>query len=131
MEVLIDFVSHRANYVLYIVIMMVGLWAMVAKRNLVKKAIGLAIYQTAIMLFFVSIGSKSGATIPILQESDTAKEAVVRATEYINPLPHVLMLTAIVVGVATLGVALALIQKLYAEHKTLEEDELLERMRDQ
>ena len=86
-------------------------------------------------LFYVSIGAKKGATIPILQHGhgEGAHEitaSVIKAAEYINPLPHVLMLTAIVVAVATLGVALALAIKVYNRYETLEEDEILAQIRE-
>jgi multicomponent Na+:H+ antiporter subunit C len=121
------------NYWIYIALMMVGLYAMIAKNNLVKKIVGMNILQTAIILFYVSIGAKKGATIPIIRHGqggmhDLSAQAV-KAADYINPLPHVLMLTAIVVAVATLGVALALAIMLYNRYKTLEEDEILTRIR--
>ncbi len=116
------------NYWVYIILMMIGLYAMIAKNNLVKKIIGMNIFQTAIILFFVSTGAKKGATIPIILHGHGPSSPVVRASEYINPLPHVLMLTAIVVAVATLGVALALAIKLYREYGTVEEDEIMARI---
>jgi multicomponent Na+:H+ antiporter subunit C len=119
--------TAKYNYWAYIVIMMVGLYAMIAKRNLIKKMIGLSIFQTSIMLFYVAIGSKKGATIPILLSGTDPHH--IDATAYINPLPHVLMLTAIVVSVATLGVALALILRIYDKHGTLEEDEIISQIR--
>lgn len=107
--------------------MMIGFYAMIAKRNLVKKLVGMNIFQTAIILFFVSTASKKdGATIPIIQHGHGEAEHAINAAQYINPLPHVLMLTAIVVMVSTFGVALALIIMLYRKYKTLEEDEILE-----
>jgi multicomponent Na+:H+ antiporter subunit C len=124
-----DFISGiiaQYNYIAVVILMMIGLYAMIVKNNLVKKIIGMNIFQTAIILFYVSIGAKKGGTIPILQSHDPA---VIRAADYINPLPHVLMLTAIVVSVATLGVALALSLKIYRRYKTLEEDEILEQIR--
>ena len=121
------FVAHF-NYVAYVAIMMVGLYAMAVKRNLFKKLIGLGIFQTSIMLLYVSAGVKEGATIPILIK-EAAKSGTVAAAEYINPLPHVLMLTAIVVSVATLGVALSLVQNIYKHYQSIEEDDVLEEMR--
>ncbi len=114
----------KYNYWIYITLMMVGLYGMIAKNNLVKKIIGMNIFQTAIILFFISIGAKKGATIPIIIHGHGANE-IIRAKDYINPLPHVLMLTAIVVSVATLGVALALAVMIYRRFNTLEEDEIL------
>ncbi len=117
------------NYYLCAILMLIGLWAMIAKNNLVKKVIGMNIFQTAIILFYISVGAKKGATIPILEHLPAgAHQASVIPADYINPLPHVLMLTAIVVSVATLGVALALVLRIYREHKTLEEDEILNRL---
>ena len=140
---------ERLNYCIYVILLMIGLWAMLAKRNLIKKLIGMSIFQTAIILFYVSIAVKEEATIPIyLPEHDPHAshsqaeddQNVSVSTEhahspvvleagtikgYANPLPHVLMLTAIVVGVATLGLALALTQRIYQGYNTIEEDELL------
>ncbi len=128
-------VIAKYNYWIYITLMMIGLYAVIAKNNLVKKIIGMNIFQTAIILFYVSIGAKKGATIPILEHGHTEHaEAtgayVVHAADYINPLPHVLMLTAIVVAVATFGVALALAVKVYNRFQTLEEDEILAQIRE-
>ncbi len=114
------------NYWGYIIIMLTGMYAMIAKRNLMKKIIGLGIFQTSIMLFYVAIGSKKGATIPILA---SGAGPAVSPMDYINPLPHVLMLTAIVVSVATLGVALSLLQQIYRAHGTLEENVILDQIR--
>jgi multicomponent Na+:H+ antiporter subunit C len=106
--------------------MMIGFYAMIGKRNLVKKIVGLNIFQTSIILYFVSTAAKKGATIPIvLHEHGGEAVHALHAAEYINPLPHVLMLTAIVVMVGTFGVALAFIIKLYNAYGTLEEDEIL------
>lgn len=118
-----DFLIAKGNYLLAVVLMMVGLWAMMAKNNLMKKILGMAIFQPAIILFYVSISTKRGATLPVAW----AKLGPPQPEQYANPLPQVLMLTAIVVGVATLGVALALAQKLYRHYHTLEEDEILAR----
>lgn len=111
--------------------MMIGLYAMIAKNNLVKKIIGMNILQTAVILFFISIGAKTDATIPIIMHGHAGERHAVHAADFINPLPHVLMLTAIVVAVATLGVALALVIKLYQQYQTLEEDEILDQLRNE
>lgn len=139
-----DLVIGKINYWVYVVLMMIGLYGMIGKNNFVKKVIGMSIFQTAILLFYVSIGVKRGATIPILEHhgghaEETAQHlaeglheagtTVIQAAHYDNPLPHVLMLTAIVVGVATLGVALAVLQKIYGRFGTLEEDQILERIK--
>ena len=125
-----EFIIGKFNYWVYIIVMMIGFYAMIAKSNLVKKLVGMNIFQTAIILFFISIGSKKGATIPIIQDGhgDAVNQAV-NVAQYMNPLPHVLMLTAIVVMVSTFGVALALIIMIFRRYKTLEEDEILEILR--
>lgn len=114
------------NYIAVIVLMMVGLWAMIAKKNLIKKLIGMAIFQTGIILFYISMGAKAHSTIPILVHSDT--DGVIEAAMYANPLTQILMLTAIVVGVATLGLGLTLARKVYETFGTFNEDEILERL---
>jgi len=125
-----DLIVDHINSIIYIVLMMIGFYAMTGKTNLVKKLVGMNIFQWSIILFFVSIGAKRGSTIPIVEgEHGHGAELVLEASHYVNPLPHVLMLTAIVVGVATTGVALALLLRIYKGYGTLEEDELLERMR--
>jgi len=133
MSDLIPFIVAKYNYWIYITLMMIGLYAMIAKNNLVKKIVGMNIFQTAIILFYVSIGAKKGATIPIIEHAHGNGHGSVSHTidvaHYINPLPHVLMLTAIVVSVATLGVALALAIKVYNRHKTLEEDEIIDQIK--
>ena len=126
-----DLLISHFNYFISICLMMIGLHAMMAKMNLVKKLIGMNIFQWSIILFFVSTGAKLGATIPILEggHGQHCAEAIVQASHYVNPLPHVLMLTAIVVGVGTTGVALALLLRIYRTYHTLEEDEILKKMR--
>ena len=137
---------ERLNYIIYVVLLLIGLHGMIAKNNLIKKLIGMSIFQTAIILFYVSVGVKEGATIPIyLPEHDPHGSHASHGDEngtdeaghgpvvleaglvegYANPLPHVLMLTAIVVGVATLGLALALCLRIYQGYGTIEEDEIL------
>lgn len=123
MNEIVDLFVSKYNYWGSIILMMIGLYAMISKKNLVKKIIGISIFQSAIILFYVSIGAKMNATIPII-EHHTGSHQTIRAADYINPLPHVLMLTAIVVSVATLGVALALAIKIYHQYNTLEEDEI-------
>jgi multicomponent Na+:H+ antiporter subunit C len=105
-------------------LLVIGLYGMVGKRNLLKKIIGMNIFQTAIFLFFIQGGAKPGATVPIWDP-----RIATEAAGYINPLPHVLILTAIVVSVATTGVALALLITIYRRYGSLEEATILERMR--
>ena len=130
MDALLDILISKANYWLYIILMMIGLYGIMAKKNLVKKIIGLNILQTAVILFFISVGAKENATIPIIEHGHDTAHGTVSASHYINPLPHVLMLTAIVVAVATLGVALALVIRVHQQYHTLEEDEILKRIRE-
>jgi len=128
MDVLLDFLISKANYWLYIILMMMGLYGIMTKKNLVKKIIGMNILQTAVILFFISVGAKDEATIPIIEHGHDTAHTAVSTSHYINPLPHVLMLTAIVVAVATLGVALALVIRIHQQYRTLEEDEILEQI---
>ena len=126
---MLDFAIGNFNNVTYIVLMMIGFYAMTGKTNLVKKLVGMNIFQWSIILFIVSLSAKRGATIPIVLGSHAHDETpVITALEYVNPLPQVLMLTAIVVGLATTGVALALLLRIYKRYGTLEEDELLEKI---
>ncbi|MBW1730293.1 MAG: cation:proton antiporter subunit C [Deltaproteobacteria bacterium] len=130
MEAFLNHLVAKYNFWLYIILMMIGLYAMIAKNNLIKKLVGMNIFQTAIILFYVSIGSKRGGTIPILEHVSGGAQHAIDPANYVNPLPHVLMLTAIVVSVSTFGVALALAIKIYQRYKTLEEDEILTRIRE-
>ena len=130
MSDIISTILAKYNYWIYITLMMIGLYAIIAKNNLVKKIVGMNIFQTAIILFYVSIGAKRGATIPIIEHAHGGGPHAIHAVDYINPLPHVLMLTAIVVAVATLGVALALAIKVYRQYNSLEEDEILAQIRE-
>jgi multicomponent Na+:H+ antiporter subunit C len=106
------------HYWMFIVIMMVGMYIVIARDNLVKKVMGLNILQVSAIMFYIAIGKVHGGTAPIIPEG--ASEPVT----YSNPLPHVLMLTAIVVGVATTALALALVVRIHEEYGTEEEDEL-------
>ncbi|MEM8953526.1 MAG: cation:proton antiporter subunit C [Verrucomicrobiota bacterium] len=188
MGFLTQYVIPHFNFWIYVILLMIGLYAMITKNNLIKKLIGMSIFQTAIILFYVSLGAKEGGRIPILtgevlyaekkaqavayggeaakgdaadlpppmeKESDSADlddgdltdellsygknfgddsdddddEGIIDPDAYANPLPHVLMLTAIVVGVATLGVGLAIVQMIYREYGTIEEDEILAKVK--
>jgi multicomponent Na+:H+ antiporter subunit C len=128
MESFVGEIVAKYNYWIYVVLMMIGFYAMIGKGNLVKKLLGMNIFQTAIILFFVSTGVKKGGGIPIVNKYQ-ALAGGVDATTVVNPLPHVLMLTAIVVGVSVTGVALAVLQRVYKEFGTLEEDEILEKLK--
>lgn len=117
--------SHY-NYWFYVLMIALGLYGMIAKGNLMKKLFAMTVFQWAIIFFFLSVGAKGGGDIPILPEH---YHGPVDPSAYVNPLPHVLMLTAIVVGVATTGIALALLVKTYRNWGSLEEGEVLRRMR--
>jgi multicomponent Na+:H+ antiporter subunit C len=127
MESILGHVIAKYNYWIYVVLMMIGFYAMIGKRNLVKKLLGMNIFQTAIILFFVSTGAKKAGSIPILDKY-AALQGQVDVNQVVNPLPHVLMLTAIVVGVSVTGVALAVMQRIYSKYGTLEEDEILHKI---
>jgi multicomponent Na+:H+ antiporter subunit C len=101
-----------------IVLMMVGLYIVIAQENLVKKVMGLSIFQVAVIMIYVAMGKVDGGTAPIIPAGGI--EGVV----FSNPLPHVLMLTAIVVGIATTALALALVIRINEAYGTVEEDEL-------
>ena len=103
------------HYWVIIVLMMAGLYVVIARGNLLKKVIGLSIFQVSVIMFYVSMGKVRGGTAPIIADGFEV---------YSNPLPHVLMLTAIVVGVATAAVALALIVRIHEAYGTIEEDEI-------
>ena len=106
------------NYWAVIILMMIGLYAVVASTNLIKKIIGLNIFQTSVFILYISMGKLHEGTAPILVEG---------VTRYSNPLPHVLILTAIVVGVATTAVGLALAVRIYSAYGSIEDNEILDR----
>lgn len=126
---MVELIVGHFNTLTYIALMLVGLYAMTAKRNLVKKIVGMNILQWSVILFVVSFSAKRGATIPIVEGGHGDETALIEAAHYVNPLPQVLMLTAIVVSVAITGVALALLLRIHNQYGTLEEDDLLERLR--
>ena len=103
------------NYWIVIILMMAGFYVVMASRNLIKKLVGLSIFQTSVFMLYISIGKVRGGSAPILDKS---------IETYSNPLPHVLILTAIVVGVATTAVGLALIVRIKEAYGTIEDDEL-------
>ena len=124
-----DLLVANYAYVGAAVLLVIGLYAILTKQNLMKKLIGLNIVQAAIILIWVAAATKEDATVPVLDFQGQAP-SVVDAADYLNPLPHTLMLTAIVVGVATTGVAFALLISIYRRYGTLDEPELLDKMRD-
>lgn len=103
------------NYWVTVFLLVGGLYIVVAHGNMVKKLVGLSIFQTSVYLLFISPGKVLGGTAPILDD---------RYTLYSNPLPHVLILTAIVVGVATIALGLALVVRIHESYGTIEDDDL-------
>lgn len=111
---------ENLSYVLTSVLMIIGLYGALFKRDLFRKMIGLSIFQSAIILFFVASGSRIGGTLPVRMDGDQVL--------YFNPLPQAMMLTAIVVAVASLGLGLALLMVIYRDYRTLDEDRIMERV---
>ena len=118
----LSFFYGHLPYWLFIILMLSGLFIVVSRGNLIKKIVGLNIFQTSVFMFYISIGKVSGGTAPILLDRTIGEPGVL----YSNPLPHVLILTAIVVGIATTALGLALIIRIREEYDTIEEDEILE-----
>ena len=115
-----------ANYWLIVVLMMTGLYVLMARQNLVKKIIGLSIFQSAVILFFITFGMNDAGTAPIYTAADLERAAgEPLATVYSNPVPHVLMLTAIVVGIATVALALALVARIHEAYGSIEERDII------
>ena len=110
-------VAGLFNYWIVVVLMMAGLYIVMSSGHLVKKIIGLNIFQTSVFIFFISMGKVSGGSAPILKDGITL---------FSNPLPHVLILTAIVVGVATTALGLAISVRIYEAYGSVEEDEISE-----
>ncbi len=117
MGALLEIVNYY-NLWITVFLMVSGLYVVVARGNMVKKLVGLGLFQTSVYLLYVSPGKILGGTPPILADGFTV---------YSNPLPHVLILTAIVVGVATLALGLALVVRINEAFGTIEEDEIFER----
>ena len=115
-----EFVLGRLNYWFFIFLMMTGLYIVIAKSNLMKKIVGLNIFQTSVFMLYISIGKVSGGTAPIFPMDMKVDPNVA----YSNPLPHVLILTAIVVGVATTSLGLALMVRIRENYQTIEEHEI-------
>ncbi len=107
------------NYWVFAVVLMVGLYTVIAKINLVKKLIGLSIFQSAVFLMYITMDKVEGGTAPIIQQG-------MEDQVFSNPLPQVLILTAIVVGVSTLALGLAIVVRIFEAYGTIEEDEILD-----
>jgi multicomponent Na+:H+ antiporter subunit C len=115
MSALQSIVSHY-NYIVTIFLMVTGLYIVIARGNMIKTLIGLSLFQTSVYLLYLAPAKIIGGTAPIIDPAFTV---------YTNPLPHVLILTAIVVGVATLALGLALAARIHEAYGTIEEDEVL------
>src|SRR5210317_1258366 len=114
---MIEQLAGSWNYIIVVILMMTGLFMVISRTNLVKKMIGLSIFQTSVFIFYISLRQMAGGTAPILDGNPD--------TLYSNPLPHVLILTAIVVGVATTALGLALILRINEAFGSVEEDEII------
>ncbi|MEO0465433.1 MAG: cation:proton antiporter subunit C [Pseudomonadota bacterium] len=141
---MLEAIIERGNYWIIIILMMTGLYITFASTNLIKRLVGLSVFQTSVFLFYITLGKVAGGTAPVLIGDDLKKDygdehSAVDAVRtvagdgageatlynvYSNPLPHVLILTAIVVGVATLAVGLAIIVRIRESYGTIENDEL-------
>ena len=125
MNEMIDLAGRLASHYnqwITVFLMVSGLYIVIARGNMIKKLVGLGLFQTSVYLLYLSPGRIIGGTAPIIDE---------RFSVYSNPLPHVLMLTAIVVGVATLAVGLALVVRISEEYGTIDEDEIFAKDEDQ
>jgi multicomponent Na+:H+ antiporter subunit C len=110
-----EFIYSHYNYWVVILLMMAGFYTVISRGNLIKKIAGLNIFQTSVFILYISIGNVAGGTTPIIADG---------FEEYSNPLPHVLILTAIVVGVATTALGLALVVRIREAYGTIEEEEI-------
>lgn len=119
------YILGHVNYWLFVILMMIGFYIVVAKGNLLKKMIGLNIFQVAVFMLYISVGKITGGTAPIFPTNLKGYLKYDPDIVYSNPLPHVLILTAIVVGIATTSLGLALIVRIREEFDTIEEDELV------
>ena len=123
--VVVDLFVSRYVYFLIVVLLAIGLYGMLGKRNLLKKLIGMNIFQTAIFLFFIEGATKAGGSVPVIDEL-----LGMEAAKYINPLPHVLILTGIVVGLSLTGVALAFLLVIYRNYRTLDDRAIMANMKE-
>lgn len=122
---MLDFIAGYYAYIFLALLFTIGLYGMIVKRNLMKKILGMSMVQISTILFWLVAAYKEGAGVTVLDKTI----GVENPDLYFNPLPHTLMLTAIVVAVVTLGVSFALAIAIYREYQTLDEPSLLERMK--
>lgn len=121
---MLDLFLGRYVYLMIVVLLVIGLYGMLFKRNLLKKLIGMNIFQTAIFLFYIEGSTKLGATVPVIDPALGHNPV-----DYVNPLPHVLILTGIVVALSITGVALAFLIRIHRAYNTLDEKSIIEEMR--
>jgi len=110
-----EFILGYYNYWIAVFLAMAGMYIVIARGNLIKKLVGLNVFQSSVFILYISFGKVEGGTAPIL---------IAGVETYSNPLPHVLILTAIVVGVATTALGLALVVRIRDEYDTIEEDDI-------
>lgn len=120
---MIEVILSRYVYLMIVILLVIGLYGMLGKRNLLKKLIGMNILQTAIFLFFIEGSTKLGGSVPVIDP-----QLGTEAARYINPLPHVLILTGIVVGLSLTGAALAFLLIIYRAYKTLDDKAIMKEM---
>ena len=125
MDLINTFLADKGIYMLTMILLSLGVAGIIVCNNYMKKLICMNIMQVAVIFFFLCLGQKNGGTIPV------AMDGAVKASEYINPLPHGLMLTAIVVSLGTTGVGLALLLRIKEKYGTIEEDDLIKKEREQ
>lgn len=121
MEVINDFLQSRGIYSLVMILFFLGVYGMVFSKNYMKKLMAMNVMQVAVIYFYLCLAQKDGGMLPVLNGITNNPDA------YINPLPHGLMLTAIVVSLGTIGVALALLMRIKEMFGSVEEDEILRR----
>ena len=112
---MLEAITGHYNYWVVVTLIMIGLYIVMANANLIKKIVGLSVFQSGVFILYISMGKVTGGSAPIVSQT---------ATVYSNPLPHVLILTAIVVGVATTALALALAVRIHEAYGSLEEDDI-------
>lgn len=121
MTLINTFLADKGIYMLTLLLLSLGVAGVIVCNNYMKKLICMNVMQVAVIFFFLCLGQKSSGTIPV------AMDTVVKASDYINPLPHGLMLTAIVVSLGTTGVGLSLLLRIREKYGTIEEDDMLRR----
>ena len=121
LDVINNFLATKGIYSLVLILMFLGMFGMIISNNYMKKMMAMNVMQVAVILFFLCFAQKFGGMIPILNGVTTDPSL------YINPLPHALMLTAIVVSLGTTGVAIALLMRIKETYGSVEEDEILRR----